>query len=55
MELQRAASSSDEVEDEDDQRHNEQEVNKPAGYVEAEPKDPKKQDYDKDCPEHGNS
>lgn len=55
MDLQCAASSGDEVEDEDDQRYDQQEVNQTAGNVEAEPEDPKNQDYDKNCPKHGNS
>jgi hypothetical protein len=50
--LQNGSASGDQVEDQDDQRDYQQNVNHAAGYVKAEAQEPQKQNDDKDCPKH---
>ena len=46
------SSSTDQVENQNDQSHNEKKVNETAGYVKAETQQPQQQNDNKDCPEH---
>ena len=45
-------SSGDQVDDQDDERYDQQNVNQGAGNVEAETQQPENEKDDKDCPKH---
>ncbi len=47
-----APSSGQQVEDQDNHRYHQQEVNQAAGNMKAEAQEPQNQNDDKNCPEH---